>query len=64
MGRKKINHKNKNISISLPEYQSDWIAQHPDFNLSKYCQICLKDYIDNYIDLQVKKEVKDEKNVE
>ena len=64
MGRGKIVHKSKTTSISLPAYQIEWIELHPDFNLSKYCKLSLKDYIDNFIDVQlVIKEVENEKNV-
>jgi hypothetical protein len=58
MPRKAILHKNKNISISLPEYQIDFINEHPEFSISKYIQIQMKDYLDSYYTLEaIKKEV-------
>ena len=45
MGRKKVKNKNKVISISLPVEQVLFIEEHPEFNLSKFTQISLHDYI-------------------
>lgn len=45
MSRKKIEIKNKPVSISLPQSQIDFILLHPHFNLSKYVQMQLNEYI-------------------
>jgi hypothetical protein len=58
MPRKAILHKNKNISISLPEYQLNFINEHSEFSISKFVQIHVKDYIDSFYELEsIKKEV-------
>lgn len=43
------NNKNKNknipVSVSLTKNQKDYIDSHPKFNLSKFTQMILDDYI-------------------
>lgn len=48
MGRKKISNKNRVMSVSLPKYQIDFIKRRPNFNLSKFVQVLLDDYIHMY----------------
>lgn len=48
MGRNSIEteEKNKNVSISLPQYQLDWIEENSEtFSLSKFVQGELHKYI-------------------
>ena len=57
MGRKKIQNKNKNISISLTNYQYEFVKSHPDFDLSKFVQLSLISFIELYDELrELKKE--------
>lgn len=45
MGRKKVEFKAKNISISLPYEQIKFIENHSKFSLSEFVRIHLGDYI-------------------
>ena len=45
MTRTKVKNKNKTVSISLPQYQIKFVNNNSDFNLSKFVQIHLMDYI-------------------
>lgn len=45
MTRVKVKNKNKTVSISLPQYQINFVEENSDFNLSKFVQIYLRDYI-------------------
>ena len=45
MARPKVKNKNKNISISLPQDQIKFIEDNFDFNISKFVQIYLKEYM-------------------
>lgn len=49
MGRKKVKNKHEVISISLPLHQLLFIKEHEKFNLSKFVQLFLDDYINNTI---------------
>jgi len=47
MGRKKVENKNENISISLKIHQIDYANKNKKhFNLSKFVQLCLQNHID------------------
>ena len=46
MGRYAVKNKNKIVSISLPHYQINFIENSLNFNLSKFVQVYLKNYID------------------
>jgi len=52
MGRKKVKYKHIPVSISLPPYQVEFIASRPRFNLSKFVQIHLEDYINRVLELE------------
>jgi len=45
MGRKKVECKARNISISLPFYQIQFIEAHPTFSLSEFVKIHLEEHI-------------------
>jgi len=45
MTRTKVKDKNKTVSISLPKYQIKFVKENPDFNLSKFVQLYLRDYM-------------------
>jgi len=45
MGRKKRQTKNKSVSVSLEQYQIDFIKTHPDLDFSKFVQLHFRDYI-------------------
>jgi len=51
MARLKINEGNKNVSISLPLSQHRFIKTHPLFNLSKFVQSELDEFISHSIAL-------------
>ena len=55
MGRIKINRKNENLSISLPATQIEFIKAHKDFNISKFTQIILEEFINSYYSMENKK---------
>ena len=57
MGRKKVIIKNEPISISLPKHQRDFIKNHNTFNLSKFVQIHLEDYLNLTLEVE---EIKNE----
>jgi hypothetical protein len=62
MARTKIGEGNKNVSISLPLHQLNFIKSHSTFNLSKFVQIHLSDYISKTIEVeQLEKEAKYDK---
>jgi len=46
MGRKKVDNKNKNVSISLTIHQAEYVKKNKDFDLSKFVQLCLQNHID------------------
>lgn len=47
MGRKKVENKNENISISLKIHQIEYVKKHKqEFDLSKFVQLCLQNHID------------------
>ena len=45
MGRKKVEYKAKNISISLPYEQIQFILEHDKFSISEFVRIHLQEYI-------------------
>lgn len=45
MSRKTVSNKNKSASVSLRADQIKFLDEHPHFNLSKYVQMILDDYI-------------------
>lgn len=49
MGRKKIKNKHGIVSVSLPQHQLLFIKEHNVFDLSKFVQLFLDDYINNII---------------
>lgn len=52
MARNKVTNKNKSVSISLTELQKQFIDKHPSFNLSKFVQIALGDYINLHLEVE------------
>ena len=46
MGRRRVEHKASNISISLPFHQIQFINNHNTFSLSEFVRIHLQEYID------------------
>jgi hypothetical protein len=58
MGRKKVEYKNKPISISLPEQQIKFLNKHPKFNISKFVQLALDEQINLTLEVErIEKEV-------
>lgn len=52
MARKKIGEGSKNVSISLSMEQYRFLESHPKFNLSKFVQLKLGEYIDLSLDVE------------
>lgn len=46
MTRKPVTKKNENVSISLTSDQKKFLENNPNFNLSKFVQITLGDFIE------------------
>lgn len=45
MSRNKVELKAEPVSVSVPKDIKIWLKQHPTFNLSKFIQMHLKEYI-------------------
>ena len=59
MGRRKVERKAGNVSISLPFEQLEFIEKHLSFSLSEYVRIHLAEYINLTNDVErIEKEIK------
>lgn len=65
MGRAKVTNKNTIRSVSIQAYQDKFIEDHPKFDLSKFVQLHLDDYIELALEVDnIKEEIDNGKHKE